>query len=191
MSDSQAADQRHLVVALKYRPQTFQSLVGQDHIATALGNAIKQNRVGHAYLFTGARGVGKTSSARIFTKCLNCEKGPSPVPCEECETCQAISVGEDVDVIEIDGASNRGIDEIRQLRANAAVRAAADLGDQRVDRRRGIPGCGWVTALGGGPKSRVGGMVLGAGHRRVTGWVGRPAVCGGPSPLARSHRLCA
>ena len=122
MSESPAADQRHLVVALKYRPQTFQSLVGQDHIATALGNAIKQNRVGHAYLFTGARGVGKTSSARIFTKCLNCEKGPSPVPCEECETCQAISVGEDVDVIEIDGASNRGIDEIRQLRANAAVR---------------------------------------------------------------------
>ncbi|MCL4137488.1 UNVERIFIED_CONTAM: hypothetical protein GTU68_001463 [Idotea baltica] len=122
MADSQASDQRHLVVALKYRPQTFQSLVGQDHIATALGNAIKQNRVGHAYLFTGARGVGKTSSARIFTKCLNCEKGPSPVPCEECETCQAISVGEDVDVIEIDGASNRGIDEIRQLRANAAVR---------------------------------------------------------------------
>jgi DNA polymerase-3 subunit gamma/tau len=122
VQSSPGPNERHLVVALKYRPQTFQSLVGQDHIATALGNAIRQNRVGHAYLFTGARVVGKTSSARIFTKCLNCEKGPSPVPCEECETCQAISVGEDVDVIEIDGASNRGIDEIRQLRANAAVR---------------------------------------------------------------------
>jgi len=93
--NSPAANERHLVVALKYRPQSFESLVGQDHIATALGNAIRQNRVGHAYLFTGARGVGKTSS---------------------CEACKAISQGEDVDVLEIDGASNRGIDEIRQLR---------------------------------------------------------------------------
>ena len=117
-----AANERHLVVALKYRPQSFESLVGQDHIATALGNAIRQNRVGHAYLFTGARGVGKTSSARIFAKCLNCETAPTSQPCEKCEACKAISQGEDVDVLEIDGASNRGIDEIRQLRANAAVR---------------------------------------------------------------------
>ena len=117
-----AANERHLVVALKYRPQSFESLVGQDHIATALGNAIRQNRVGHAYLFTGARGVGKTSSARIFAKCLNCETAPTSQPCEKCEACKAISLGEDVDVLEIDGASNRGIDEIRQLRANAAVR---------------------------------------------------------------------
>ena len=116
------ANERHLVVALKYRPQSFESLVGQDHIATALGNAIRQNRVGHAYLFTGARGVGKTSSARIFAKCLNCETAPTSEPCEKCEACKAISQGEDVDVLEIDGASNRGIDEIRQLRANAAVR---------------------------------------------------------------------
>ncbi len=115
-------ENQHLVVALKYRPQTFESLVGQDHIAMALANAIKQNRVGHAYLFTGARGVGKTSSARIFAKCLNCAQGPTSKPCEQCEACQAISVGEDVDVIEIDGASNRGIDEIRQLRANASIR---------------------------------------------------------------------
>ena len=119
---STAANERHLVVALKYRPQSFESLVGQDHIATALGNAIRQNRVGHAYLFTGARGVGKTSSARIFAKCLNCETAPTSKPCEKCEACKAISQGEDVDVLEIDGASNRGIDEIRQLRANAAVR---------------------------------------------------------------------
>ena len=117
-----AANERHLVVALKYRPQSFESLVGQDHIATALGNAIRQNRVGHAYLFTGARGVGKTSSARIFAKCLNCETAPTSQPCEKCEACKAISQGEDVDVLEIDGASNRGIDEIRQLRANATVR---------------------------------------------------------------------
>ena len=117
-----ATNERHLVVALKYRPQSFESLVGQDHIATALGNAIRQNRVGHAYLFTGARGVGKTSSARIFAKCLNCETAPTSEPCEKCEACKAISQGEDVDVLEIDGASNRGIDEIRQLRANAAVR---------------------------------------------------------------------
>ena len=117
-----ATNERHLVVALKYRPQSFESLVGQDHIATALGNAIRQNRVGHAYLFTGARGVGKTSSARIFAKCLNCETAPTSQPCEKCEACKAISQGEDVDVLEIDGASNRGIDEIRQLRANASVR---------------------------------------------------------------------
>ena len=119
---SPTANERHLVVALKYRPQSFESLVGQDHIATALGNAIRQNRVGHAYLFTGARGVGKTSSARIFAKCLNCETAPTSEPCEKCEACKAISQGEDVDVLEIDGASNRGIDEIRQLRANASVR---------------------------------------------------------------------
>ena len=124
MSETSPSDtnQRHLVVALKYRPQSFESLVGQDHIATALGNAIRQNRVGHAYLFTGARGVGKTSSARIFAKCLNCETAPTSQPCEKCEACQAISQGEDVDVLEIDGASNRGIDEIRQLRANASIR---------------------------------------------------------------------
>lgn len=122
MSSEEKSTDQHLVVALKYRPQAFGQLVGQGHIATALSNAIESNRVGHAYLFTGARGVGKTSSARIFAKCLNCEKGPTKEPCGECDICQAVSAGEDVDVLEIDGASNRGIDEIRQLRSNASVR---------------------------------------------------------------------
>lgn len=120
--DSVVADGQYKVVALKYRPQSFGDLVGQSHIATALSNAINKNRVGHAYLFTGARGVGKTSSARIFAKCLNCVTGPTMTPCNECDVCEAVSSGEDIDVLEIDGASNRGIDEIRQLRANAAVR---------------------------------------------------------------------
>ncbi|MDG2013162.1 MAG: DNA polymerase III subunit gamma/tau [Pirellulaceae bacterium] len=97
-------------------------MIGQSQVATALGNAIQQNRVGHAYLFTGARGVGKTSSARIFAKCLNCTEGPTIKPCGACDICLSVATGEDVDVLEIDGASNRGIDEIRQLRANANVR---------------------------------------------------------------------
>ena len=114
--------QQYTVVARRYRPQSFTDLVGQGHISQALSNAIRQNRVGHAYLFTGARGVGKTSSARIFAKCLNCDQGPTITPCNECDICQTVSLGEDVDVLEFDGASNRGIEEIRQLRANANVR---------------------------------------------------------------------
>lgn len=110
------------VVARRYRPQGFDHLVGQSHVARALSNAITSHRIGHAYLFTGVRGVGKTSTARIFAKALNCEKGPTPNPCNVCDACTNISVGEDVDVLEIDGASNRGIDEIRKLRQNATVR---------------------------------------------------------------------
>ncbi len=113
---------QYTVVARRYRPQSFGDLVGQDQIARALSNAITQNRVGHAYLFTGARGVGKTSSARIFAKCLNCKTGPTDHPCNECDICDSVSIGEDVDVLEIDGASNRGIEEIRQLRSNANIR---------------------------------------------------------------------
>ena len=112
----------YVVVARRYRPQDFQQLVGQPQVSQALGTAIHTNRVGHAYLFTGARGVGKTSTARIFAKALDCVKGPTTEPCGECDICQGIAAGSDVDVIEIDGASNRGIDEIRQLRSNVNVR---------------------------------------------------------------------
>ena len=112
----------YVVVARRYRPQSFQDLVGQGQVSQALGNAINTNRVGHAYLFTGARGVGKTSTARIFAKALNCATGSTPTPCGECDICQSITSGDDVDVLEIDGASNRGIDEIRQLRSNVNIR---------------------------------------------------------------------
>ncbi|MDA1050008.1 MAG: DNA polymerase III subunit gamma/tau [Planctomycetota bacterium] len=112
----------YVVVARRYRPQSFQDLVGQGQVSQALGNAINTSRVGHAYLFTGARGVGKTSTARIFAKALNCKSGPTPSPCGECDICQSITSGDDVDVLEIDGASNRGIDEIRQLRSNVNIR---------------------------------------------------------------------
>ena len=112
------------VVARRYRPQQFADLIGQEHVARGLAGAIDSGRVGHAYLFTGARGVGKTSAARIYAKALECTNRKSGEPCNLCERCQAISAGQDVDVIEIDAASNRGIDEIRQLRQNVAVRPA-------------------------------------------------------------------
>jgi DNA polymerase-3 subunit gamma/tau len=120
--DQAATDATYTVIARRYRPQTFDELVGQEHVARALQQAIASGRVGHAYLFTGARGVGKTSAARILAKALNCERGPTPTPCNQCDVCQRVTAGDDMDVLEIDGASNRGIDEIRQLRQNAAVR---------------------------------------------------------------------
>jgi DNA polymerase-3 subunit gamma/tau len=112
----------YYVVARRYRPQTFGQIIGQDHVVQVLTSAIETHRVGHAYLFTGARGVGKTSAARILAKALNCVEGPTVTPCCRCETCVAVGGGEDVDVLEIDGASNRGIDEIRQLRHNVGIR---------------------------------------------------------------------
>ncbi|MEX2315505.1 MAG: DNA polymerase III subunit gamma/tau [Pirellulales bacterium] len=122
MSDTLKSPGEYVVIARRYRPQTFDELVGQEHVARALQQAITSERVGHAYLFTGARGVGKTSAARILAKALNCVQGPTPTPCNECDVCRCVATGDDVDVIEIDGASNRGIDEIRQLRQNVAVR---------------------------------------------------------------------
>ena len=108
----------YLVLARKWRPQVFEEVVGQRPITQTLQNAISQERVAHAFLFTGARGVGKTSTARILAKALNCEAGPQINPCNQCTTCHEISSGTSMDVIEIDGASNRGIDEIRELREN-------------------------------------------------------------------------
>ncbi|MBA3312366.1 MAG: DNA polymerase III subunit gamma/tau [Planctomycetaceae bacterium] len=112
----------YTALARRYRPQTFDEVVGQGHVAQALRNALRKDRVSHAYLFTGARGVGKTSTARIFAKALNCPNVIDGVPCNECDVCRAISVGFDVDVLEIDAASNRGIDDVRQLRANVNIR---------------------------------------------------------------------
>lgn len=116
-------DAQYTVLARRFRPQTFTEVVGQERVAQTLRNAIHEGRVAHAYLFTGARGVGKTSMARIFAKALNCPNAKDAVPCNECEQCRSISVGQDVDVSEIDGASNRGIDDIRSLRANVNIKS--------------------------------------------------------------------
>jgi len=111
--------QPYLVLARKWRPQLFEEVVGQGHVVRTLRNAISLGRVAHAYLFAGPRGTGKTSTARILAKALNCEKGPTPFPCNQCSNCKEIIRSESLDVLEIDGASNRGIDEIRSLRERA------------------------------------------------------------------------
>src|SRR5215469_930564 len=113
------------VIARKWRPQTFADLVGQTHVTETLQNAIKNNRVAHAYIFSGARGVGKTTAARILAKALNCIKGPTAEPCGVCDSCKEIAAGTSLDVIEIDAASNRGIDQIRELREMVRYAPAA------------------------------------------------------------------
>jgi len=114
------------VIARKWRPQSFEEVVGQNAAEQTLRNAILQNRIAHAYLFAGPRGVGKTTTARIFAKALNCIKGPTVTPCHVCDSCKEIAASNSIDVLEIDAASNRGIDEIRELRENVKYAAARD-----------------------------------------------------------------
>jgi DNA polymerase-3 subunit gamma/tau len=106
------------VFARKYRPQTFDDLVGQEHVTRTLKNAVEQNRLAHAYLFVGPRGIGKTSTARILAKALNCIHGPTVKPCGVCDSCKEITAGNSLDVLEIDGASNNGVEQVRELRDN-------------------------------------------------------------------------
>jgi DNA polymerase-3 subunit gamma/tau len=114
----------YTVLARKYRPQTFADLVGQEHVTRTLANAITSGRVAHAFLFTGVRGVGKTTSARILAKALNCETGPTPSPCNVCTACQQITLGTDLDVIEMDGASNNSVEDVRRLQESIPFRPA-------------------------------------------------------------------
>src|SRR4051812_5983190 len=116
----------YLVLARKYRPQRFSDLTGQEHVVRTLVNALKSGRVAHAFLFTGPRGCGKTTSARILARALNCEKGPTPEPCGVCGPCVDIAAGNDVDVQEIDAASNNGVDDVRALREAARYLPARD-----------------------------------------------------------------
>lgn len=120
----------YTVFALKWRPKSFDEVIGQNHIISTLKGAIQNNRLAHAFLFAGPRGVGKTSTARILAKALNCKAGPTQDPCQKCPSCIEISEGRSLDVIEIDGASNRGIDEIRVLREN--VKFAPALGKYKI-----------------------------------------------------------
>jgi len=114
------------VIARKYRPQTFHDVVNQEHVKTTLENAIAQRRIAHGYIFSGQRGTGKTTIARILARCLNCVQGPTATPCGECASCREIAAGGAPDVIEIDAASNRGINEMRELRENVRYRPVRD-----------------------------------------------------------------
>src|ERR1039457_2240814 len=118
----------YTVLARKYRPQKFTDVIGQDHVVHTLQNALAQQRIAHGYIFSGHRGIGKTTIARILAMALNCRSSERPVaePCGVCDSCREIRAGNAVDVIEIDAATNRGIDEIRELREAARYRPARD-----------------------------------------------------------------
>src|SRR5271163_403567 len=116
----------HLVLARKWRPERFDELVGQEHVTRTLMQALQSGRIAHAFLFTGIRGVGKTTAARILARCLNCEKGPTPEPCGECAACIEIREGRSLDVVEIDGATYRKIDDARAIIENLNYRPARD-----------------------------------------------------------------
>src|SRR5262245_16257684 len=138
----------YLVLARKYRPQSFDEIVGQEHVTQTLQNAIRQGRIHHAFLFTGARGVGKTTAARILAKALSCDQAPTATPCNVCEACKEITNGSSVDVQEIDAASNNGVDNIRDLRES--IRYAPVRGKKKVyilDEVHMLSGGAWNALL--------------------------------------------